>query len=128
MYAIRSYYVPGILIMVAMSLYAYIFCKNKGFKTEKRPTLKDVRAVLRESVWALLLPVIIFGGIYSGLFTANEAAVVACFYAFFVEIVLHRDMKLRDIKKVIVSSAVTSATLLVIVAGASVFGERNNFV
>ncbi len=120
-------FIPGILIMVAMSLYAYIFCKNKGFKTEKRPTLKDVRAVLRESVWALLLPVIIFGGIYSGLFTANEAAVVACFYAFFVEIVLHRDMKLRDIKKVIVSSAVTSATLLVIVAGASVFGEYLTF-
>jgi len=53
-----------------------------------------------------------FGGIYSGLFTANEAAVVACFYAFFVEIFLHRDMKLREVKRVVVSSAVTTATLL----------------
>jgi tripartite ATP-independent transporter DctM subunit len=84
-------------------------------------------AVLRESVWALCLPVLIFGGIYSGLFTANEAAVVACFYAFFVEVFIHKDMKFQDIKKVIVSSSVTSATLLVIVAGASVFGEYLTF-
>jgi C4-dicarboxylate transporter DctM subunit len=67
--------------------------------------------------------VLIFGGIYSGMFTANEAAVVACFYAFFVEIFIHKDMKFQDIKQVIVASSVTSATLLVIVAGASVFGE-----
>jgi len=52
---------------------------------------------------------------------------VACFYAFFVEIFIHKDMKIVDLKKVIVSSAVTSATLLVIVAGASVFGEYLTF-
>lgn len=92
-----------------------------------RPSFSEVLAVLKESAWALFLPVLIFGGIYSGLFTANEAAVVACFYAFFVEIFIHKDMKLLAVKKVIVSSAVTSATLLVIVAGASVFGEYLTF-
>jgi C4-dicarboxylate transporter DctM subunit len=120
-------FIPGLLIMVGMSLYAYFFCKRRNLPTLPRPTAKEVMATLRESVWALLLPVLIFGGIYSGLFTANEAAVVACFYAFFVEIAIHRDMKLRDVKKVTVSSAVTSATLLVIVAGASVFGEYLTF-
>lgn len=89
--------------------------------------MKETLEVLKESIWALFLPVLIFGGIYSGLFTANEAAVVACFYAFFVEIVIHKDLKLGEVKKVIVSSAVTSATLLVIVAGASVFGEYLTF-
>jgi C4-dicarboxylate transporter DctM subunit len=120
-------FIPGIMIMVAMSFYAYFVCKRKGLKTIKRPTGKEAMAVIRESIWALFLPVLIFGGIYSGLFTANEAAVVACFYAFFVEICIHRDMKLLDVKRVIVSSAVTSATLLVIVAGASVFGEYLTF-
>jgi len=120
-------FVPGVMIMVAMSLYAYIVCKKKGLKTTKRPSLKEALAVIRESIWALFLPVLIFGGIYSGMFTANEAAVVACFYAFFVEICIHRDMKLFDVKRVIVSSAVTSATLLIIVAGASVFGEYLTF-
>jgi C4-dicarboxylate transporter DctM subunit len=120
-------FIPGLLIIVAMSVYAYFICKRQNLPTRPRPTFRELVAVLRESVWALLLPVLIFGGIYSGLFTANEAAVVACFYAFFVEIVIHRDMRLRDVKKVVVSSAVTSATLLVIVAGASVFGEYLTF-
>ncbi|HKK02195.1 MAG TPA: TRAP transporter large permease [Desulfuromonadales bacterium] len=120
-------FIPGVLIIGAMSLYSYFFCKRSGFKPQPRTSLRGLLAVLRESFWALMLPVVIFGGIYSGYFTANEAAVVACFYAFFVEICIHRDMRLRDVKKVIVSSAVTSATLLVIVAGASVFGQYLTF-
>ena len=113
--------------MLAMSVYAYFVCKKQGLKTMKRPSGKEALAVVRESIWALFLPILIFGGIYSGLFTANEAAVVACFYAFFVEICIHKDMPLRAVKKVVVSSAVTSATLLIIVAGASVFGEYLTF-
>lgn len=120
-------FIPGVLIILGMSLYAWWFCKKRGLPTLPRPTFKELVATLKESAWALFLPVLIFGGIYSGLFTANEAAVVACFYAFFVEICIHKDMQLRDVKKVIVSSAVTSATLLVIVAGASVFGEYLTF-
>ncbi|MDY0398392.1 MAG: TRAP transporter large permease subunit [Desulfuromonas thiophila] len=120
-------FIPGFVIMAAMSLYAWWFCRRDQRPRQPRPTLRAVRAVLRESIWALLLPVIIFGGIYSGIFTANEAAIVACVYAFIVELAIHRDMKLTDVRKVIVSSAITSATLLVIVAGASVFGEYLTF-
>lgn len=120
-------FIPGVLIMGALSLYSYLVCKRMGMTRRERPSLQEVISVMRESAWALFLPVLIFGGIYSGLFTANEAAVVACFYAFFVEIFIHKDMRLLDVKRVIVSSAVTSATLLVIVAGASVFGEYLTF-
>ena len=120
-------FIPGLMIILAMSFYTYIVCKKAGLKRHKAPSLSEALAVLRESCWALFLPVLIFGGIYSGLFTANEAAVVACFYAFFVEIVIHKDMKMRDVKKVVVTSAITSSTLLIIVAGASVFGEYLTF-
>jgi C4-dicarboxylate transporter DctM subunit len=120
-------FIPGFMLMAAMSLYAWLKCKSLGMQRRERPKARDVFAVLRESIWALMLPVIIFGGIYSGLFTANEAAIVACIYAFGVELFIHRDMKIRDVKQVIVSSAVTAATLLVIVAGASVFGEYLTF-
>ena len=120
-------FIPGLLIILAMSLYAYIFCKRKGMTRRPRPSLAEVISVLKESIWALFLPVLIFGGIYSGLFTANEAAVVACFYAFFVETCIHRDMNFRSLKRVIVQSAITSSTLLIIVAGASVFGEYLTF-
>ncbi len=120
-------FIPGILIIIGMCLYAYVVCKKQGLKTLEKPKLKEALAVLKESGWALFLPVLIFGGIYSGMFTANEAAVVACFYAFFVEIFIHKDMKLKQLKKVIVSSAVTISALLIIVAGASVFGEFLTF-
>jgi len=120
-------FIPGFLIIIFMSLYAWYFCRQRGAETLPKPKLSELLATLRESAWALFLPVLIFGGIYSGYFTANEAAVVACFYAFVVEVFIHRDLKLRDIKGVVVSSAVTSATLLVIVAGASVFGEYLTF-
>jgi C4-dicarboxylate transporter DctM subunit len=120
-------FIPGFIIIIAMSAYSWFVCRKMGMTRKKRPPLSETLKVLRESIWALFLPVLIFGGIYSGLFTANEAAVVACFYAFFVEIVIHKDMKISDVKKVVVSSAITSATLLVIVAGASVFGEYLTF-
>ena len=80
-------------------------------------------SVFKDSFWALMLPVIIFGGIFSGTFTANEAAVVACVYAFFVELFIYKTIKFDQVKKITVSSAVTSATLLIIVAGATCFGR-----
>lgn len=120
-------FIPGLMIILAMSFYTYIVCKKAGMTRRERPSINEALTVLKEGGWALFLPILIFGGIYSGLFTANEAAVVACFYAFFVETCIHKDMKLADIKPVVVSSAITSATLLIIVAGASVFGEYLTF-
>jgi C4-dicarboxylate transporter DctM subunit len=87
------------------------------------PNIKETLAVLKEGFWSLMLPVIIFGGIFSGAFTANEAAVVACVYAFVVELFIHKSMKLNQVKEITVSSAITSATLLIIVAGATCFGR-----
>ncbi len=116
-------FVPGFLIIVAMSLYSYFYCRNRNFKRSSPPTFKELIAVLKEGFWALMLPVVIFGGIFSGMFTANEAAVVACVYAFIVELFIHKDMKFAEVKQVVVSSAVTSATLLIIVAGATAFGR-----
>ena len=117
-------FVPGVLIMAGMCAYAYFWAKkNPGFKRAPKPTWGDAWFAFREGFWSLMLPVIIFGGIFSGVFTANEAAVVACVYAFIVELFIHRDMKFATVRKVMVNSAVTSATLLIIVAGATCFGR-----
>ncbi|MCK5681022.1 TRAP transporter large permease [bacterium] len=116
-------FVPGLMIIVAMSIYSYFYCRNRNFKRAPAPSFQELKAVLKEGFWALMLPVIIFGGIFSGVFTANEAAVVSCVYAFVVELLIHKDMKFNKVKDVVVSSAVTSATLLIIVAGATAFGR-----
>ncbi len=116
-------YVPGVLIMLVFCAYTYWVCRRGGMAMGRPTPLREVLAILREAVWALLLPAIIFGGIFSGAFTANEAAVIACVYAFVIELWVHKDMTLPQMKRVFVSSAVTSASLLCIVAGASVFGR-----
>ena len=117
-------FLPGVLIMLGACLYSYFFFRKKT-EILRLPVPKpmEVLAVLKEGFWALMLPVIIFGGIFSGAFTANEAAVVACVYAFVVELFIYRSIKFMDVKKITVSSAVTSATLLIIVAGATCFGR-----
>ncbi len=117
-------FVPGLLIMLLVCSYSYLFFRNRKEIVRKPiPSFTDMIAVLKEGFWSLMLPVIIFGGIFSGAFTANEAAVVACVYAFIVEIFIHKSMKFSQVKQITVSSAVTSATLLIIVAGATCFGR-----
>ncbi len=117
-------FLPGMLIMLGVCLYSYLFFRKKTEITRMPvPTIKETLLVLKDGFWSLMLPVIIFGGIFSGAFTANEAAVVACVYAFFVELFIHKSMKLSQVKEITVSSAVTSATLLIIVAGATCFGR-----
>jgi len=117
-------FLPGVLIMLGVCLYSYFFFRKKTEIVRMPvPRPMEVLAVLKDGFWALMLPVIIFGGIFSGAFTANEAAVVASVYAFIVELFIHKSIKFMDVKKITVSSAVTSATLLIIVAGATCFGR-----
>jgi C4-dicarboxylate transporter DctM subunit len=117
-------FLPGMLIITGVCIYTYFFYrKDTTLVRMPVPTGKQVLLVLKEGFWSLMLPVIIFGGIFTGFFTANEAAVVACVYAFVVELLIHRSMKFSQVKGITVSSAVTSATLLIIVAGATCFGR-----
>jgi tripartite ATP-independent transporter DctM subunit len=121
-------FIPGIFIMGFTCIYTYfLFKDSRTIVRMPVPSFGEVVTVFKEGFWSLMLPVIIFVGTFSGVFTANEAAVVACMYAFFVELVIHKSMKFRDVKKVIVGSAVTSATLLIIVAGATCFGRYLTF-
>jgi C4-dicarboxylate transporter DctM subunit len=117
-------FIPGVLIMFGVCLYTYFIFRTKTEITRMPiPHIGELIRALKDGFWSLMLPVIIFGGIFSGAFTANEAAVVACVYAFMVELFIHRSIRFAEVKKITVSSAVTSATLLIIVAGASCFGR-----
>ncbi len=121
-------FVPGFMIIFCVCVYTWIIHRNRTdiFRT-KAPNFKELFLILKEGFWALMLIVIIFGGIFSGAFTANEAAVVASMYAFFVEFFIYRSMNFADMKDVTIKSAVTSATLLLIVASATCFGRYLTF-
>jgi len=117
-------FLPGIMIIAAFSAYSFLyFRKRTDYVRTPIPTSGEFLQAYKEGFWSLMLPVIIFGGIFSGAFTANEAAVVASVYAFIVEIFIHRSIGWREVFRVTVNSAITSATLLIIVAGATVFGK-----
>ncbi|AFM27003.1 TRAP transporter large permease [Desulfomonile tiedjei] len=117
-------YLPGIAITLLICIYTFfLFRNNKDLVRTPISSAREFFAIFKEGFWSLMLPVIIFGGIFSGAFTANEAAVIACVYAVIVELFIHRSMNLGQLKQVTVSSAITSATLLIIVAGASCFGR-----
>jgi C4-dicarboxylate transporter DctM subunit len=121
-------FIPGFIIIGCVCLYTWILHRNrKDINRLPRPQFSQLLAIFKEGFWAIMLIVIIFGGIFSGAFTANEAAVVASVYAFFVELIIYRSMNFADVKEVTISSAVTTATLLLIVASATVFGRYLTF-
>ncbi|WP_252502078.1 TRAP transporter large permease [Sporosarcina sp. Marseille-Q4943] len=116
--------VPGILVGLSMITYAYVYSKKKGFKGMDEPTsLKKIGIAIWEAKWALLIPVIILGGIYGGYFTPTEAAVIAVVYGLFASVVLYRELRIKDLPKVMVDSALTTATVLIIVGTATAFGR-----
>ncbi len=121
-------FIPGLIIIGAICLYTWLLYRKRT-DIERLPAPNPIQLIkiLKEGFWALMLIIIIFGGIFSGMFTANEAAVVASVYAFFVELFIYRSMNFDDVKEVTVSSAVTSATLLLIVASATCFGRYLTF-
>lgn len=112
---------PGILIGAIFIGYTLYMSRKHNWRETKKYTLKEGLIIVKEGIWGLLLPVIVLGGIYSGAFTPTEAAAVSVVYALFVELVLYREMKMSDLKKALVGSAVLSASLLFILSCAMTF-------
>jgi len=116
--------IPGALVGLSMMLWAYYYSKKKGYRGMDEPTsLKKIGVAFWDAKWALLIPVIILGGIYGGFFTPTEAAVIAVVYGLFASMVLYRELSIKDLPKVMVDSALTTATVLIIVGTATAFGR-----
>jgi len=113
--------VPGILLAVIMMSLVYVQAKRKGFPTQPKPTSRELWESFRDAWWGMFLVVIIIGGIYGGIFTPTEAAAVAAVYAFVAAMFIYRDLKWKEVPKVLLSAANTSAMLLYIITNAILF-------
>ncbi len=112
---------PGILISLALMAFVWVYCKIKGWgKNDGDGRLSLGRATLQAG-WALLMPVIILGGIYGGVFTPTEASAVAVFYALIVGVVIYREIKVKDLYTILRKSALSSAVIMFIIANAGLF-------
>lgn len=113
--------VPGLLMGLTLVLvWTFVARRSTSFKPfPKEPWSVRMKA-LRESGWALVLPVIIIGGLRFGIFTPTEAAAVAAVYALFVGMVVYREIKPRDLMKLLVNAATTTSVVMFLVAAALV--------
>ncbi|MDR3221949.1 MAG: TRAP transporter large permease [Candidatus Accumulibacter sp.] len=118
--------IPGILSGLSLILVAWWLSVRHDFEAVPTETRPPFWQSLKEAGWGLAAPVIILGGMRSGLFTPTEAAVVAVFYGFLVGKVIYRTLGWRDIYNVLVESAEIASVILTIVALASVFAWSSN--
>lgn len=113
--------VPGIMLAAMLGGTTVWRAWKNGYPRMKRANFRARWTAFRESVWGLLLIVIIMGGIYGGIFTPTEAAAVSAVYAFVIAVFVYKDIKLRDVPRVLLTSAAMSAMLLYIIANAVMF-------
>lgn len=115
--------VPGVVVGASLMLISYVLAVRGGYgRTRERFSWRDLWSNFREAVWALLLPLIIVGGMVAGIFTATEAGAVAGLYGLLVGMFVYRTLKPGDLIGVFVRASVTTAVALFVIAAASVFG------
>ncbi len=114
--------IPGLFVVVSLILLVYFISLMKGYGGGESHTFKEFLIALKESLLALLMPLIILGGIYGGIFTPTEAAVVAVVYGLIVGVIIYREINVKQLIEIFHSSINISAVILFIIAGASAFG------
>lgn len=112
--------IPGILIGIGLMLVTYYYAKKYNLKGDRKATFKEFLNATKDASLALILPVIIVGGITTGVFTATEAGAVAVVYAFVVGCFIYKEYQIKDIPRIIIKAAGTTSMAMLIIAGASI--------
>lgn len=114
--------IPGIILGILVLLMCYFISAHRNYPAGEARKWKEMKISFKESFWALLMPIIIIGGIMSGIVTATEAGVTAAVYGIIVGVFIYRTLKWNDLIRVFASSAKQSARIMLIIACASAFG------
>ena len=116
--------VPGFIMASTLVLTNYFIAKREGYKgLTETWSFGDVRHYLRRGLWSILAPFLILGGIYSGMFTPTESAVVAIFYSLFVGVFIHRELSFKSVMKSLSTTTWITGRVLLILFAATVFGR-----
>ena len=113
--------VPGLLMGLALAVPVYLISKRRGWGGERWGTLPEIARAVWDAKWGLLAPVVILGGIYTGVFTPTEAAVVGVAYGLFLGLVVLRNVTLRDLYETFREAALASAVVMAVVAFAGLY-------
>ena len=113
--------IPGLLLAAILLGVTWFVAKKRNYPRLPKASFKQVMVTMRESIWGLMLIVVVIGGIYSGVFTATEAAAMSAVYAFVVALFIYKDIGFKDVPKVLLASASMSSMLLYIITNAVLF-------
>jgi C4-dicarboxylate transporter DctM subunit len=113
--------IPGMVLAFLLGATTWYVARKNNYPRQRKASWAERWKALREAFWGVLLVFIVMGGIYSGIFTPTEAAAVAAVYAFVIAIFVYKDMRLKDVTQVLISSANMSAMLLYIITNAALF-------
>ena len=113
--------IPGLLLAFMLGFTTWYRARKFNYPRQPKASWAERWDAFRKAIWGLLLIIVVMGGIYTGIFTPTEAAAMAAVYSFFVAVFVYRDMSLRDVPKVLLSSANMSAMLLYIITNAVLF-------
>ncbi|GBF10657.1 TRAP transporter large permease [Tepidibacillus sp. HK-1] len=117
-------FVPGIFLAGLMIILIYYTSKKRGYVgTGVKFSLSRLLKASKEAFWALMAPVIILGGIYSGVFTPTESAVIAVVYGLIVGLFIYKELKWKDLPKTLISSAMITGSVMIILGTATAFGK-----
>jgi C4-dicarboxylate transporter DctM subunit len=114
--------VPGLFLAAVLCIVNVVLNKKYDEADKSRTTFKELISAFFEALLALIMPLIILGGIYGGLFTPTEAAAVSCIYSLFISIFVYKELKFSDLYKIFYKSAVSSAVVLFVVSLSAPFG------
>lgn len=114
--------VPGVLIGVSLMILSYIYARKRNYPKGKRMPFKRIVKTFVDAFPAILMPIIIVGGILSGITTATEAAAASVFYALIIGFFIYRELKLSHLPKLILEAAFVATGVMIIIATATIFG------
>jgi len=113
--------IPGLVLALMLGMTTMLRAWKLNYPRQPKASWRERWHAFRESMWGLMLVIIVMGGIYSGIFTPTEAAAMSAVYAFVIAVFVYKDIRLRDVKKIVLDSAAMSAMLLYIITNAVMF-------
>jgi C4-dicarboxylate transporter DctM subunit len=114
--------IPGIMVGLSLLVVSYIISRRKNYPKGRIKSIKEFFLGLKDAMLALLMPGIIMGGILGGIFTPTEAAVVAVVYALLVSFLVYREIRWKDLPKILIDSIVTTSIIMLVIANSAIFG------
>ncbi|MHC1761168.1 MAG: TRAP transporter large permease [Negativicutes bacterium] len=113
--------VPGVLIGISLMAMSYFIARKRNYPSEKRLTVREAWQIIKDAIWAALMPVVILGGILTGIFTPTEAGVIAVVYAFLVGKFVYKEVAWKDIPNVFKEAIIGTTVVMFLIATASLF-------